>query len=370
LASPFRDALTRPATPTKGDPPPLFFLKRKQIHGSLGKEKKAANAFDSCNIRQKGTMEGKVLTVDNTVSSTDERHTHGLGMQIDSSLTVTFVGESGQAIAGGVAVGDRITAMAGQSMAGKTDADAVAALTAAKQAGKDITVEFNGGVAGPQVPQAVKELFEKIDMNSDGEVTKMELIQTLAKNKGDELRARLGLPASADGSKEEKLSSVFVFKQALEKSFGDMDADKDGFITITEFANFLETFKAEVKATPAVVGHDLQKFKATLRRGYEIQVNAGFAWCGPSFKVLFMKPGDDTTLFIAKNKAASVVDAYPFTNIASITTAEHKTGKLIQIKKKDGDSGFVIAPSPSAAKKLVKYLGQLTRLSGLGGYIE
>jgi ATP-binding cassette subfamily C (CFTR/MRP) protein 4 len=85
-----------------------------------------------------------VLTVDFSVSSIDDRHTHGLGMQIDASLTVTVVAKGGQAIAGGIEAGDVITKVGGIDFSkGKTDADAVQALTVAKDAGVDLVIEFN-----------------------------------------------------------------------------------------------------------------------------------------------------------------------------------------------------------------------------------
>jgi hypothetical protein len=113
----------------------------------------------------------KTLTVDNTTSTTDDRHTHGLGIQIDAALAVTFVGEGGQAIAAGVEVGDVITNMGGVDFtSGKTDADAMAALNAAKAESSDLVVEFNGGAPAPKKKQiagfdrdkAVSELKEGV----------------------------------------------------------------------------------------------------------------------------------------------------------------------------------------------------------------
>jgi hypothetical protein len=90
---------------------------------------------------------GKVLTVDNSVSTTDLNHTHGLGMKIDASLCVTAIAEGGQAVKGGINVGDVITKMGDVNFTSdQTDAEAVAALDAAKGAGVDIVVEFNGGI--------------------------------------------------------------------------------------------------------------------------------------------------------------------------------------------------------------------------------
>jgi hypothetical protein len=103
------------------------------------------------------TMAGKLLIVDNTASTTDDRHTHGLGMQIDTSLTVTFVDEGGQAIRGGVEVGDVITSMNGESMTGKSDADAVSILTTSKAKNVDVQIEFNGGIPAPVVKVTVTE---------------------------------------------------------------------------------------------------------------------------------------------------------------------------------------------------------------------
>jgi hypothetical protein len=87
----------------------------------------------------------KVLTVDNTVSTSDARHTHGLGMMLEPSLTVAFVDKDGQAKSGGIEVGDVVTRVGGEdfSAGNKTDTDVVAALTCAKENGVDIVVEFN-----------------------------------------------------------------------------------------------------------------------------------------------------------------------------------------------------------------------------------
>jgi hypothetical protein len=229
-------------------------------------------------------MSGKVLTVDNSVSTTDDRHTHGLGMQIDDSLTVILVGEGGQAIAGGVEVGDKITAMNGESMEGKSDIDAVSVLTSAKANGQDCVVEFNGGIP-PVIVVPVKKQAPP--------------------------------PAPAP---------------------------------------------APAEAAMEAAGDDLTKFKMTLIRGYEVQVNAGLACCGPTLKVLFMKPEDATNLYIATTKTStSCVDTYAFANIKSIKVGEHKSGKIIEITKEDGSLGFFTAPNPSSAAKFAKYLGQLTK---------
>jgi hypothetical protein len=219
---------------------------------------------------------GKTITVDNTTSTTDDRHTHGLGMQIDAALTVTFVGEGGQAIAQGVEVGDVITKMGGELFFfGKTDADAVAALTAAKAESRDLVVEFNGGPPAPPPAPAPKQAPAAVVMES--------------------------------------------------------------------------------------VGDDLTKFKMTLIRGYEVQVNAGMACCGATMKVLFMKPNDNTTLYIAPKKSSTnSVDAYKFANVTSVCVTEHKSNKIVQINTKDGNTGFFLAPNPSTATKFAKYLGQLT----------
>lgn len=115
---------------------------------------------------------GKVLLVDNSVSTlatsaeraTDNRHTLGLGMQINRSLRVTKVGDGGQAITGGITVGDVITKMGDVDFtSGKTDVEAVAALTAAKTAGVDIVVEFNGGIPADSKLVESKDLEKALD---------------------------------------------------------------------------------------------------------------------------------------------------------------------------------------------------------------
>jgi MFS family permease len=114
---------------------------------SAADESKAIAASEDAPTERGRTSSGKVLTVDNSVSTTDDRHTHGLGMQIDASLCATVVAEGGQAIAGGITVGDVITKMGDVDFtSGQTDVEAVAALTAAKDDGVDIVVEFNGGI--------------------------------------------------------------------------------------------------------------------------------------------------------------------------------------------------------------------------------
>jgi S1-C subfamily serine protease len=68
-------------------------------------------------------------------------------MLLAADLTVTLVAEGGQAIAQGVAVGDVVTSVGGRkfsSAAGNTDKDVKSALVAAKQAGKDLEITFNG----------------------------------------------------------------------------------------------------------------------------------------------------------------------------------------------------------------------------------
>jgi hypothetical protein len=124
---------------------------------------------------------GKVLIVGNSVSTTDDRHTHGLGMQIDATLKATFVGEGGQAIGGGIKKGDVITKMGDESFVsgGQTDVEAVAALTAAKAAGKDIVVEFNGGVAVPAsadntTAAAAADAADRIERKAKGKIVSEE----------------------------------------------------------------------------------------------------------------------------------------------------------------------------------------------------
>jgi ABC-type multidrug transport system fused ATPase/permease subunit len=127
---------------------------------------------------------GKVLIVDNSVSKTDDRHTHGLGMQIDATLKVTFVGEGGQAIGGGIEKGDVITKMGDEIFVSghQTDVEAVAALTAAKAAGKDIVVEFNGGVAVPAsadnttaaAAAAAADAADRIERKAKGKIVSEE----------------------------------------------------------------------------------------------------------------------------------------------------------------------------------------------------
>jgi hypothetical protein len=93
---------------------------------------------------------GKRCLVDFSVSSTDERHTHGLGMKLAPDLTVTLVAEGGQAIAQGVVVGDVVTAVGGRqlsSVVGNTDKDVKSALVAAKEAGTDLEIIFNGTIS-------------------------------------------------------------------------------------------------------------------------------------------------------------------------------------------------------------------------------
>ena len=58
----------------------------------------------------------KIVIIDNTNDGKDaqggsdaNRHSHGLGMQIDLNLHVTSVADDGQAKSGGVVVGDVIT---------------------------------------------------------------------------------------------------------------------------------------------------------------------------------------------------------------------------------------------------------------------
>lgn len=111
------------------------------------------------------------------------------------------------------------------------------------------------------VVAATKELFAKTDKNSDGNVTKKELIKTLGQYDDDagELRSRLGLPnpkaevaaLGTEATKEEKRAVVWGFKDALEKTFAGADADGDGNISEGEFIFFVEEYKSKVTAAPA-----------------------------------------------------------------------------------------------------------------------
>jgi len=130
---------------------------------------------------------GKALTVDNTVSTTDDRHTHGLGMLIDSSLTVTLVAEGGQAIAGGVKVGDVITKMGDVDFnSGQTDVEAVAALTSAKENSADLVVEFNGGIPKPVKLQAPRVVWNEMGVAGTKSVSTADVL-ALAENNSAEL---------------------------------------------------------------------------------------------------------------------------------------------------------------------------------------
>lgn len=112
-----------------------------------------------------------------------------------------------------------------------------------------------------------------------------------------------------------------------------------------------------VAAEPAI--DELAKFKMSLIRGYEIQQATGMACCSYSMRVLFMKPGDDQTLYIASTKRSSSADAYKFSDISKVAVGEHKSEKIVQLSLKQGDSAFFAAPRPSTAAKWAKYLNQL-----------
>jgi hypothetical protein len=103
--------------------------------------------------------QGKNLVVDFTVSTTDDRHTHGLGMQIDSELAVLAVAADGQAIQAGIILGDVITKVGVVDFkSGKTDKHVLQMLSDSKTAGKDLIIEFNGGSAMPVVPEVELEM--------------------------------------------------------------------------------------------------------------------------------------------------------------------------------------------------------------------
>lgn len=112
-----------------------------------------------------------------------------------------------------------------------------------ESAATQIQARARGRGAKQQV-DSIKALFEKTDKNSDGKVTKREIIQTLGKHdEDDELRTKLGLPNPKLGGRK----AVWAFKTALDKAFADMDKDADKVLTVAEFSAFLEKFKSETR---------------------------------------------------------------------------------------------------------------------------